>query len=451
MTFPTTSIIDNFNRSNTGPPPSASWVNGYFTSADYGGDANYTLKVDTNVCTVNETAGGGSVYNTVYNNPVEFYYTITNRDASSNNIIYLSWDILNRDTIPNGWGTRYMLNAFGDGGFNGYILSRFYPDHVVTLHDGSGETAFMDIGWKFGIRQIGADIEVWYDAGSGWTLLSTTTDPDTPLTSGYVSLEMFVGAPTPSTNISIDDFGGGEIASAPPVADFSGTPTSGDRTLTVNFTDASTNTPTSWAWTFGDGGTSTSQNPSHNYTAAGTYTVALTATNAAGSDTKTRTNYITVNPIVPVADFTADTTSGEQTLTVNFTDTTTNSPTSWAWSFGDGDTASTQNPSHNYPLQGVYTVSLTASNVDGSDTNTKVGYITVALAAPSGLTAIAQSASRIHLTWNDNSTGEVGFKIERKDSGAYAQIDTVISGVNEYMDSGLTQNTTYTYRVRAYN
>jgi PKD repeat protein len=92
------------------------------------------------------------------------------------------------------------------------------------------------------------------------------------------------------------------IALAPPsgsspVADFTGTPLTGARPLSVAFTDASTNTPTSWSWTFGDGGTSSSQNPTHSYTAAGTYNVALTATNAFGSDTKTRTGYVTVaNP-----------------------------------------------------------------------------------------------------------------------------------------------------------
>ena len=81
---------------------------------------------------------------------------------------------------------------------------------------------------------------------------------------------------------------------SPPVANFSGSPTSGTAPLTVNFTDSSTNSPTSWSWSFGDGGTSTSQNPSHQYTSAGNYTVTLTATNAYGSDPETKTNYITV-------------------------------------------------------------------------------------------------------------------------------------------------------------
>ena len=70
-----------------------------------------------------------------------------------------------------------------------------------------------------------------------------------------------------------------------PVADFTGTPTSGGFPLTVTFTDASTNAPTGWNWTFGDGGRSTSQNPTHTYTMVGDYTVTLTATNTGGSDT----------------------------------------------------------------------------------------------------------------------------------------------------------------------
>jgi PKD repeat protein len=112
------------------------------------------------------------------------------------------------------------------------------------------------------------------------------------------------------------------VTAVTPVADFTGTPLSGAYTLSVAFTDSSTNTPTSWAWTFGDGGTSSSQNPSHSYTAAGTYTVALVATNAAGSNTKTRTGYVVVSAPVtaPVAAFSAAPLSGDRPLTVAFTD-----------------------------------------------------------------------------------------------------------------------------------
>ncbi|TML89526.1 MAG: PKD domain-containing protein [Actinobacteria bacterium] len=78
----------------------------------------------------------------------------------------------------------------------------------------------------------------------------------------------------------------------PPTASFTGSPTSGGAPLTVGFADTSTGNPTSWSWNFGDGGTSTQQNPSHTYTTPNTYSVSLTASNAAGSNTFTRSNYI---------------------------------------------------------------------------------------------------------------------------------------------------------------
>lgn len=82
---------------------------------------------------------------------------------------------------------------------------------------------------------------------------------------------------------------------SPPAAIFTGTPLSGTVPLNVAFTDASTGVITSRSWTFGDGGTSTATNPSHNYTTAGTYTVALTVTGPDGSNTQTRPTYITVS------------------------------------------------------------------------------------------------------------------------------------------------------------
>jgi PKD repeat protein len=79
----------------------------------------------------------------------------------------------------------------------------------------------------------------------------------------------------------------------------------------------------------------------------------------------------------PVADFSATPLSGDAPLAVAFTDLSTNSPTSWSWDFGDGNTSTQQNPIHAYNLAGVYTVSLTATNAFGSDTKTVTDYITV--------------------------------------------------------------------------
>ena len=149
--------------------------------------------------------------------------------------------------------------------------------------------------------------------------------------------------------------------------------------MNVNFTDQSHRSvggglPTSWLWNFGDGNTSVLQNPSHLYTSVGSYTVTLQPSSPYAL--ATYTNYITVTGPAPVANFTSDVASGNIPLTVNFTDTSTNSPTSWLWNFGDGNTSTSQNPSHTYTSVGSYTVTLTATNTGGSNQNIKTNYIT---------------------------------------------------------------------------
>lgn len=87
-----------------------------------------------------------------------------------------------------------------------------------------------------------------------------------------------------------------------PVANFNGCSANVNQGSTVTFSDISTGIPTSWSWSitpgtgwaYANGTSATSQNPQVTFTATGTYTVALTATNAIGSNTKTSSNCITV-------------------------------------------------------------------------------------------------------------------------------------------------------------
>ncbi|MBK7029753.1 MAG: S8 family serine peptidase [Bacteroidales bacterium] len=120
-------------------------------------------------------------------------------------------------------------------------------------------------------------------AGATYTI---TVDHDGSLTGGSQAYSVVIS---------------GILATVAPVADFSANTTTPAVNAQVNFTDISSNVPTTWAWSFNpatvtylNGTTSASQNPQVKFTAAGTYSVTLTATNAYGSDGETKTNYISV-------------------------------------------------------------------------------------------------------------------------------------------------------------
>ncbi|HVR76242.1 MAG TPA: PKD domain-containing protein, partial [Planctomycetota bacterium] len=161
-------------------------------------------------------------------------------------------------------------------------------------------------------------------------------------------------------------------------AAFVASPASGCSPLAVDFSDRSTGEDiTSWSWDFGNGNTSSDRNPRHVYQSPGSYTVSLTVRNACGSDTETRPAFITAKGGVTAA-FTASLTSGCAPLVVDFKDRTTgDSPRSWSWDFGDGETSSTRNPRHTFDAPGTYTVKLTVRGDCGEDTRTETNFIQV--------------------------------------------------------------------------
>jgi PKD repeat protein len=187
------------------------------------------------------------------------------------------------------------------------------------------------------------------------------------------------------TRSSLLTSNGCQGSGAAPVAEFTANVTTIPIGGSVNFTDQSTNNPTQWSWQFTGGtpATSTAQNPTGvTYGAAGTYQVSLTATNAFGSDTETKTAYINVvtGSIAPLADFIANVTTIPEGGSVNFTDISSNLPTGWDWTFTGGTpaTSTQQNPTGIvYNTAGTYDVSLIATNSAGTDTETKAAYINV--------------------------------------------------------------------------
>ncbi len=144
-----------------------------------------------------------------------------------------------------------------------------------------------------------------------------------------------------------------------PVADFSTSATSGYAPLSVQFTDIS-QFAASRSWDFNSDGITDSSilNPIYLYTVPGTYTASLMVSNADGTNSKT-TAITVLKPAPPVASFSSNVTSGYTRSSVAFTDTSTRSPTSWYWNFGDGTYSVQQNPVHAYNKAGKYTVTLT--------------------------------------------------------------------------------------------
>lgn len=169
-----------------------------------------------------------------------------------------------------------------------------------------------------------------------------------------------------------------------PTCDFAADNTTITAGQTINFTDLSQNYPTSWNWSF-DGAVTTSStehNPSIEYNIQGIYPVTLVCTNSAGSDSLTKTSYITVNAIseVPVVDFTASSLTINIGESIDFTDLSTNLPNGWTWTFESGTPSSStvQNPAGIvYNTSGTFSVTLLATNSIGSGDSTKTAYITV--------------------------------------------------------------------------
>jgi PKD repeat protein len=200
-----------------------------------------------------------------------------------------------------------------------------------------------------------------------------------------------------------------------PIADFIGTPTSGNKPLTVQFTDLSTGDITSWSWTFGDGGTSTEKNPSYTFLNKGTYSVILGVDGPSGSHAKLRPLYITVNDPTsnpPVANFTATPTSGTKPLAVQFTDMSTGDITSRYWDFGDGGSSTSVNPGHTYSNAGLYSVSLTVNGPGGSNSKAVTNYINVTNSSTNppvaNFTANPTSGTKpLAVQFTDQSTGDI--------------------------------------------
>lgn len=158
-----------------------------------------------------------------------------------------------------------------------------------------------------------------------------------------------------------------QVLAVPPTALFTADATAGCVPFEVQFTDLSGGAPDTWSWSFPGGTPATSgeQNPAVTYHEAGTYSVQLTASNAAGSSQVIQSQFIQVGN-VPTVGFTFAINEGEVTFT-----NTSQDATSYEWNFGDGSMSTQANPVYSYGGNGSYEVTLSATNGCGFSVSTQ--------------------------------------------------------------------------------
>jgi hypothetical protein len=195
IAFPITPVLDNFNRANTGPPPSASWTNDLRAAGSPG------LAVRTNQVTALsvDSAGASSwwsaktfrddneAYVTFGNAPLDDFELFARGSAFSGGFPqgYLVWWRSSDSTL--------FLQRYGPGGTGGY----------ANLTGGIVQT--LSAGDAVGIRVIGSSVQAWYKpSGGSWSMIASATST-LFTTGGQIGLLVYGIRPT------FDDFGGGSL------------------------------------------------------------------------------------------------------------------------------------------------------------------------------------------------------------------------------------------------
>ena len=296
-----------------------------------------------------------------------------------------------------------VLQAYNSDKYNATIPGRYWinvspvvPTASFTSSVTSGNeplsVSFVDTStdtptaWNWSFRNvIGNNTEVW------WT---TTQSPLHTFGAGNFSIKLNASNSAGyniSAQITFINVSTSVIPTPTPTpvptgvaAQFDASPRTGNASMNVSFTDLSTGYPTTWNWSFGDGiwTNGTTQNPFHLYTLAGSYSITLVVNSTETNHSLTKNNFIFVYPEVPPtaaisANFVGSPLRGSAPMNVSFTDVSDGYPTSWNWSFGDGNFSEEQNPTNEYITPGIYTVSLNASTMTDYNISIKTSYLIV--------------------------------------------------------------------------
>jgi PKD repeat protein len=337
--FPLTVIMNSTGYNNTWNNWSfgnGDWFNGSTITAKNASDVYYTGKVYT-ITHYTSDQGFGTDSHT---DTITVYNQTTSSFSSNVTSGIFPFAVAFTGVAGNTSPTPGYYWMFGDGGTD-TVLS---PTHTYT-----------------GAGLFSVNFSVSNGQFTNWTNISQMiTSSSTPL---------------PIVQFTQDSAGGMEPSLNTPI--------------TVHFTDTSTGVIVSRSWlasntTPGNNTPfefSTDVNPSFAFP-IGTWDVRLNATNTGGTNqTASGLHWVNVTPYAatPVADFSATPLFGNASLDVTFTDLSTNTPSTWNWSYKNTTQDwtvfnQTSAPWFSFP-KGIYSINLTVSNSLGANTKTKLAYI----------------------------------------------------------------------------
>ncbi|MCK4270463.1 MAG: PKD domain-containing protein [Methanogenium sp.] len=172
--------------------------------------------------------------------------------------------------------------------------------------------------------------------------------------------------------------------------------------------------------------------------AAGSYKAVLTGLSDNGTGQAFGVHDLVIRSSALVANFTGTPTSGRVPLTVQFNDTSTGNPTTWSWTFGDGQVSSLQNPIHIYNTGGYRTVTLEVTNALGNDSLTRTNYIYASSGGGGGggggglppPTPVTEFKTTGTVTTNSDGIVQESIKVLTADEKAYFSIPEGIKALD---------------------